>query len=77
MALVVDASTALAWGLPDESSVYADAVLAAVEREGMRVPELWAREVANGLAAAYLRRRITSAERAGVFGGVVPCHYAR
>jgi predicted nucleic acid-binding protein len=62
MALVVDASVALAWVLPDESSVYADAVLTAVERDGLRVPELWAREIANGLAVAYLRKRITSAD---------------
>jgi hypothetical protein len=26
------------------------------------VPELWAREIANGLAVAYLRKRITSAD---------------
>jgi predicted nucleic acid-binding protein len=62
MSLVVDASVALAWALPDESSAYADAVLAVVERDGLRVPELWAREVANGLAVAYLRNRITSAD---------------
>jgi predicted nucleic acid-binding protein len=62
MALVVDASVALAWALPDEISPYADAVLAVVEREGLRVPELWAREIANGLAVAYLRKRITSAD---------------
>ena len=62
MPLVVDASVALAWALPDESSPYADAVLAVVEREGLRVPELWAREVANGLAVAYLRKRITSTD---------------
>jgi len=62
MPLVVDASVALAWALPDESSAYADAVLAVVERDGLRVPELWAREVANGLAVAHLRKRITSAD---------------
>ena len=62
MPWVVDASVALAWALPDESSAYADAVLAVVEREGLRVPELWAREIANGLAVAYLRKRITSAD---------------
>jgi predicted nucleic acid-binding protein len=62
MPLVVDASVALAWALPDESSPYADAVLAVVEREGLRVPELWAREIANGLAVAYLRQRITSTD---------------
>jgi predicted nucleic acid-binding protein len=62
MALVVDASVALSWALPDEISAYADAVLAVVERDGLRVPELWAREIANGLAVAYLRKRITSAD---------------
>jgi|SRR5579884_2154234 len=62
MPLVVDASIALAWAMPDESSDYADAVLAAVENEGLRVPELWAREIANGLAVAFLRRRITAAD---------------
>jgi predicted nucleic acid-binding protein len=62
MPLVVDASVALAWALPDESSAYADAVLAVVEQQGLRVPELWAREIANGLAVAYLRKRITSAD---------------
>jgi len=60
MPLVVDASVALAWELPDESSDYADAVLAVAERDGIRVPELWAREIANGLAIAYRRKRITS-----------------
>ena len=62
MALVVDASVALSWALPDESSAYADDVLDEVERDGLRVPELWAREIANGLAVAYLRKRITSAD---------------
>ena len=62
MPLVVHASVTLAWALPDESSAYADAVLAVVERDGLLVPELWAREVANGLAVAYLRKRITSAD---------------
>jgi predicted nucleic acid-binding protein len=62
MPLVVDASVALAWALPDESSDYADAVLVAVEREGLRVPDLRARELANGLAVAYLRNRITSGD---------------
>jgi predicted nucleic acid-binding protein len=62
MPLVVDAPVALAWALPDEISAYADAVLAVVEQEGLRVPELWAREIANGLAVAYRRKRIASAD---------------
>ena len=60
MTLVADASIALAWASPDESSADADAVLAIVEQEGLRVPELWAREIANGFAVAYLRKRITA-----------------
>jgi predicted nucleic acid-binding protein len=62
MALVVDASVALAWALPDEASDYADAVLEVAEREGLRVPGLWALEVANGIAMAHSRGRITAAE---------------
>lgn len=58
-AIVVDASVALAWALPDESSPYAEAALTVVEQEGLRVPELWARELASGLAVAYKRKRIT------------------
>jgi predicted nucleic acid-binding protein len=60
--LVVDASIALAWALPDESSAYADAVLAAVENGPMVVPSLWPHEIANGIAVAYMRRRITLAD---------------
>jgi predicted nucleic acid-binding protein len=51
MPLVVDASVALSWALPDENSAYADAV---------RVPEFRTREIANGLAVAHHRKRITS-----------------
>lgn len=61
-ALVVDASVALAWGLPDEISPYADSALIVAEQEGLHVPDIWAREVANGLAVAYLRKRITTSE---------------
>ena len=56
--IVIDASVALAWALPDESSPYAEAALIVAEQEGMRVPELWAREIASGLAIAYNRKRI-------------------
>jgi hypothetical protein len=60
-------------GLPDESSDYADAVLTVVERDGSRVPDLWAHEIATGLAVAYLRKRITSAdEQAFLAGSVTP-----
>lgn len=59
---MVDASVALAWGLPDEISPYADAALVVGEQNGLRVPEIWAREIANGLALAYIRKRITPAD---------------
>jgi predicted nucleic acid-binding protein len=63
-ALVVDASIALAWALPDESSAYAEAALTVVEQNGLRVPEIWPREIANGLAVGYLRKRITAGDEA-------------
>jgi hypothetical protein len=60
-------------GLPDESSDYCCAVLTVVERDGSRVPDLWAHEIATGLAVAYLRKRITSAdEQAFLAGSVTP-----
>jgi predicted nucleic acid-binding protein len=60
--LVIDASIALAWGLPDEASTYAEAALAAVERGIVYAPELWPYEIANGLVIAYRRQRITAGD---------------
>jgi len=68
--LVVDASVALAWALPDELSAYADMVLARAEDEALYVPELWPREVANGLAIAFLRQRITIADEKAFIDGL-------
>lgn len=45
-----------------KKSGYADSVLAAAESEGIQVPALWANEIANALAVAYRRQRITSAD---------------
>lgn len=59
MPVVVDASVALAWALPDEGSAYADLVLSIADAEGVMVPDLWPREVANGLAMAFNRGRLT------------------
>jgi len=70
MAIVVDASVALAWALSDEFSTYADAVLALVEIEGLHVPELWPREVANGLVIACLRQRITVSQEQEFIDGI-------
>ncbi|MEP7366430.1 MAG: type II toxin-antitoxin system VapC family toxin [Acidobacteriota bacterium] len=68
--IVVDASVALAWALPDELSTYADVVLARAEDEALYVPELWPREVANGLAIAFRRQRITIAEETAFLDGL-------
>ena len=50
MALVVDAAVSVEWARPVADG-YAARVLAAVEREGLRVPEPWPTQVADGLAA--------------------------
>ena len=53
--LVADASVALAWALPDEIIIYAEAVLKAFESGVLHAPEIWPREVANGLVLAVRR----------------------
>lgn len=63
MALVLDASLALSWALPDEASAYSDAVLGKVAASGALVPGLWPHEVANGLLMAQKRGRYTTAQR--------------
>jgi predicted nucleic acid-binding protein len=58
--IVVDASVALAWGFPDESSEDADSVLEALEGCTMWVPALWAIEVTNGIVVGKRRKRLDS-----------------
>jgi predicted nucleic acid-binding protein len=62
-ALVLDASLALAWALPDEASTYSDGVLKRVASSGALVPSLWLHEIANGLLMAQKRGRYTIAQR--------------
>jgi predicted nucleic acid-binding protein len=62
MAIVIDASVALAWFFPDEESHDADRILDIVERDGAIVPAIWALEVINGLLAAERRGRISRSE---------------
>lgn len=57
-AVVVDASTALAWCFPDETSDYADRVLLALEGKTILVPAIWSLEVANALLAGERRKRL-------------------
>jgi predicted nucleic acid-binding protein len=60
--IVLDASVALAWAFPDESSEYADAVLVGLKGETILVPSLWAIEVTNVLAVGERRKRLREAE---------------
>ncbi len=62
-AVVLDASLALSWALPDEASAYSDAVLNEVAASGALVPGLWAHEMTNGLLMAQRRGRISTAQR--------------
>jgi predicted nucleic acid-binding protein len=57
--LVLDASVTLAWGLPDEQSEYADAVLSYVAQSRARVPSIWTLEVLNGVLMAERAKRFT------------------
>jgi predicted nucleic acid-binding protein len=57
--LVLDASVTLAWGLPDEQSEYADAVLTYIAESRARVPSLWTLEVLNGVLTAERAKRFT------------------
>ena len=62
---VLDASAALALGLPDERAAATDGLRAVFARgDEVRVPVLWWYEIANALAAARRRKRITAAEHA-------------
>ncbi|TAN20942.1 MAG: PIN domain-containing protein [Acidobacteria bacterium] len=63
MTAVIDASLALAWYFPDESSALAEAVLRHLEGAALFVPALWASEIANGIVVGIRRRRVTSASK--------------
>jgi predicted nucleic acid-binding protein len=58
VALVLDASVALTWFLPDEPSAAADALLERVTVEGAYVPALFRWEIENVLLAAERADRI-------------------
>jgi predicted nucleic acid-binding protein len=68
--IVVDASVTLAWGLKDEESAFADAILERVTTEGAAVPAHWPLEVANGLMAAERRGRIAADQVAQIGRGL-------
>jgi predicted nucleic acid-binding protein len=61
---VLDASVALAWCFEDEATAITRRVLERLAAEAASVPAIWHIEVANVLALAERRRRITPAESA-------------
>ena len=58
MTLVLDASVAASWCLPDESSAQAERALDRIKEEGAITPAHWWFEVRNVLLVAERRRRI-------------------
>lgn len=64
MPFVLDASVALAWALPDESSSYANSAIELLRGDDALVPGIWPLELANGLVMAVRRRRISEADAA-------------
>ena len=66
--LVLDASVALAWCFEDETTPATLKVLQILAVEVASVPAIWPIEVANVLALAERRRRITPAESAEFIG---------
>ena len=60
---VLDASVALAWALPAETSLQADRFLKRVTtKDILWVPSLWWYEVGNALIVAERRKRLTEAD---------------
>jgi predicted nucleic acid-binding protein len=62
MAIVIDASIALAWCLDDEQSELAAVSLDRVVAEGAVVPPIWPVELSNGLLSALRRQRVSAAD---------------
>jgi predicted nucleic acid-binding protein len=61
--LVLDASVAVAWCFPDESTEYAERVLDLLASgSGALVPAIWPFEVANALLVGERRKRVTLAQ---------------
>ena len=76
-ALVLDASIALSWGLPDEFTALGQAVLAEVNDGGAVVPSLWITEVLNGALMAERRKRFKSDESVRFLATLAKLHQRR
>ena len=58
---VVDCSVTMAWCFENQSDGYTRGILSRLEREEASVPSVWPLEVANSLAVAERRKKITRA----------------
>lgn len=70
MPFVLDASTTLAWVLPDESDDHLRGLLDQLADDWAVVPGVWALEVGNTLLVALRKGRLTGDE-VGVISGAV------
>lgn len=61
--VVVDASVAAAWFLPDEATPFTEAALGASATSDVWVPALWMLEIGNLFISAQRRKRITGTQR--------------
>ena len=68
IALVLDASITLCWCFEEEATPQTDRLLDRLMRETAAVPVLWQLEIANVLALAERRRRITVADSCEFIG---------
>lgn len=66
MSLIIDASVAIAWAVPDKTNSYADAAMEAGISEGIVVPSLWFLEVGNILVINNRRGRLSQEEVNGI-----------
>lgn len=77
MKWVLDSSFALAWGLPDETSLQAQQFLEHLsEGDALWVPALWWYEISNALVVAQRRRRLSESDRFNLLDlyGELPLH---
>ncbi|WP_341525053.1 type II toxin-antitoxin system VapC family toxin [Nostoc sp. UHCC 0302] len=59
MQFVLDCSVAISWCLVDENNDYANTILAIMPNSEAFVPGIWSLEIANTLAVAERRNRMT------------------
>jgi len=62
MAMVADASVALAWFVKAQASAESDRLLDRATREAVHVPPLWLAEFVNALITLERRKRLPAAE---------------